>query len=253
MKEAIIAGILSGFISSLVLAWLSRQIFWKSQKRNEIRMNAFIDTLTALSLFETDSMDMGLQSDKKEYKGQLRVFEYRPEASIAMGRATGMVKAFFSMETFNKADKAFKTKISIENVPNIEFYENRTKAVVAMSNESGLNNASLFKAIAFSADREDRASAERGGIETRPEGLLLRSYAWRRQQGGSQKTLAILQHLINFATIVTCGNISLFYATCNSRKGTRNIVVWLESNCCKTHGITKKTVAEVVGKKLKSK
>ena len=159
MKEAIIAGILSGLISPLVLAWLSHQIIWKSQKRNEIRMNAFTDTLTALSLFETDAMDMGLQSDKKEYKGQLRVLEYRPQTSIAIGRATGMVKAFFSIETFNKVDKAFKTKISIENVPNIEFYENRTKAVVAMSNELGLNNASLFKAITgvFSGSRGPRA------------------------------------------------------------------------------------------------
>jgi len=155
MKDAIIAGILSGLISPLVLAWLSHQIIWRSQKRNEIRINAFTDTITALSMFETDAMDMELQSIKREYKGQSRVLEYQPETSVAMGRAKGMVKAFYSTETYNIVDKAFNTKISIENVPNIEFYENRTAAVVAMSNELGLNNEGFFKAITsvFSGSR----------------------------------------------------------------------------------------------------
>ena len=145
MKDAIIAGIISGLISPLILAWLSHKIIWKSQKRNEIRMNAFSDALTALSLIETDAME--LQSNKKEYKGMSRVTEFRPETSLAMGKALGMVKAFYSNDTFLKVAKAFKTKISIENVPNIEFYENRIDAVLAMSNELGINNSGFSKAI----------------------------------------------------------------------------------------------------------
>ena len=138
MRDALVAGVVSGLISPLILAWLSHKIIWKSQKRNEIRMNTFYDTLTALSLLETDAMDMQLQSDKKEYKGSIRNTELRPETSLAMGRAIGMVRAFYSNDTFLKVDKAFRTKISIENAPNGEFYENRTEAVLAMSNELGI-------------------------------------------------------------------------------------------------------------------
>lgn len=147
MRDAIIAGVISGLISPLILAWLSHQIIWKSQKRNDIRMNAFSDTLTALSLLETDAMDMELQSNKKEYRGVRRVTEYRPETILAMGRAIGMVKAFYSNDTFLKVDKAFKTKISIENVPNVEFDECRSLAVSAMAIELGINNTSVCKAI----------------------------------------------------------------------------------------------------------
>lgn len=144
MREAIIAGIISGLLSPLILAWLSHQMIWKAQRRNEIRMQAFTDTLTALSLLETDAMDIDLQSNKKDYKGFMRNLEYRPETSIAMGRAIGMVEAFFSKETFHKVDRAFKTKISIENIPNIKFYENRTEAVVAMSDELGITSSTFF-------------------------------------------------------------------------------------------------------------
>lgn len=126
-------------MSPLILAWLRHKIIWKSQKREEIKMNAFIDTLTALSSLETDALDVELQSNKKAYNGLSRIVEFRPETIIIKERARGMVRAFFSQETFEKVDKAMRTQVSIENVPNIDFEENRTLAISALAEELGVN------------------------------------------------------------------------------------------------------------------
>jgi hypothetical protein len=89
----------------------------EAQKRNEIKMNAFIDTLAALSSLETDALDAELQSNKKSYKGLTRIVEFRSETIVVKERARGMVRAFFSKETFEKVDKAMREKVSIGNVP----------------------------------------------------------------------------------------------------------------------------------------
>jgi hypothetical protein len=72
----------------------------------------------------------------------------------------------------------------------------------------------------------------------------------KRPHGGSRRTVATWEHIINDATIVTCENIARCCAACNSSKGTKDLVDWLHSNYCKTHGITDDTVAEVVKEAL---
>lgn len=140
MRDAIIAGILSGLLSPLVLSWLQHKIIWKSQKRAEIKMKVFEDALTALGSLETDALDAGLQSSKKEYKGLTRIVEFRPETIVLKERARGMVRAFFSQDTFNKVDEAMRAPLSIENAPNSEFEEYRTLAIAAMATELGVKN-----------------------------------------------------------------------------------------------------------------
>ncbi len=73
----------------------------------------------------------------------------------------------------------------------------------------------------------------------------------KKPQGGSRRTVATWEHIINDATIITRENIARCCAACNSSKGTRDIVDWLQSNYCKTHGITENTVAQVVKEALK--
>ena len=147
MKDAIIAGMISGLMSPLILSWLKHKIIWKAQKRNEIKMAAFTDTLTALSSLETDALDAELQSNKKEYKGSVRVVELRPETIILMEKSRGMVRAFYSETTFTKVDKALREKVSLENIPNVEFDESRTAAIIAMAEELGINKSSSWEAI----------------------------------------------------------------------------------------------------------
>ena len=71
-------------------------------------------------------------------------------------------------------------------------------------------------------------------------------------QGGSRRTVATWEHIINNASIVTRENIARCCASCNSSKGTKNLVGWLQSTYCKAHAITEDTVAEVVKKALKA-
>lgn len=60
------------------------------------------------------------------------------------------------------------------------------------------------------------------------------------------------EHIVNDARIVTKENIALCCRACNSSKGIKPLVVWLESAYCKRRRINRKTVAEVVRKALRN-
>ena len=98
MKEAIIAGLISGLISPIILSWFQHRLIWKTQKRLEIKFNIFTDAVTALSALETDSTNPKLQKNKSEYKGMTRVVELRPETEELIEKSRGMVKAFYAEE-----------------------------------------------------------------------------------------------------------------------------------------------------------
>jgi hypothetical protein len=147
MKDAIIAGIISGLISPFIVSWLQHRIIWRSQKRYEIKLKIFTDAVTALSSYETDALDPQLQANKQEYKGATRRVEIRPETSELIERARGMVKAFFSDEAYHALDRTLRKKLSIENIPNIEFEENRTAAIVLLAKELGIDTHSFWKYI----------------------------------------------------------------------------------------------------------
>ena len=136
--EAIVAGVVAGILSPLVLAWLRHKYIWQSEKRLEQKYKIFIDAVRALALFSTDALDPKLQSEKASYKYVSRVTECRPETFEAMETSLGMVKAFFGEATFSALDKAFKQKLSVENVPNTEFENARVEAILAMACELGI-------------------------------------------------------------------------------------------------------------------
>ncbi len=71
-------------------------------------------------------------------------------------------------------------------------------------------------------------------------------------QGGSRRTVATWEHIINDASIVTRENIARCCAACNSSKGIKHLADWIQSSYCKKHGINKDTVAEVVRNALES-
>jgi hypothetical protein len=70
--------------------------------------------------------------------------------------------------------------------------------------------------------------------------------------GGSRKSVATWEHIINDAKIVTRENIARCCASCNSSKGTKKLRLWIESGYCKRRGISRGTVAEIVKKALSS-
>jgi len=138
LTEIIAGGFISGIISPILVSWLQQRVIWKSQKRFEIKLKTFTDTVCALSSYETDALNFQLQVEKPEYKGVRKQVEFRPETSELIERARGMVKAFFSAEAYHKLDRTLKTKISIENVPNIEFEEGRTATIEQLAKELGI-------------------------------------------------------------------------------------------------------------------
>ena len=70
--------------------------------------------------------------------------------------------------------------------------------------------------------------------------------------GGSRRTVATWEHIINNASIVTRENIARCCVACNYSKGTKKLSDWIQSSYCKKHGINKDTVAEVVKKALRA-
>lgn len=74
----------------------------------------------------------------------------------------------------------------------------------------------------------------------------------RMPSGGSRRTVATWEHIINDASIVTRENIALCCAACNSSKGTKNLADWMQSDYCKNHGITKETVADIIRQAMRA-
>ena len=70
--------------------------------------------------------------------------------------------------------------------------------------------------------------------------------------GGSRRAAATWEHIINDASIVTRENIARCCAACNSSKGTKDLVDWLQSAYCRTHGIAEDTVADVAKRALQA-
>lgn len=70
-------------------------------------------------------------------------------------------------------------------------------------------------------------------------------------QGGSRKTVATWEHIINDASIITRENIARCCSACNSSKGTKDLADWMHSDYCKRHGITEETVADIIRQALR--
>ena len=77
--EAIVAGLVSGILSPLILLWLQHHWIWRTQKRLDVKYAIFQDAVRALSLWSRDAMDPGLQANKSSHKGIVRLTEMRPE------------------------------------------------------------------------------------------------------------------------------------------------------------------------------
>jgi hypothetical protein len=68
----------------------------------------------------------------------------------------------------------------------------------------------------------------------------------------SRKVRATWEHIINDARIITRENIALCCAACNSSKGTKSLVSWINSEYCKIKGINEEKVSDVVRAALRA-
>ncbi len=62
----------------------------------------------------------------------------------------------------------------------------------------------------------------------------------------SRKTKPSWEHIVNDIRISTIDNIALCCVSCNASKGAKLLEDWLNGKYCKTKGISKETVAQIV-------
>ena len=62
----------------------------------------------------------------------------------------------------------------------------------------------------------------------------------------SRKTKPTWEHIVNDIRITSKDNIALCCTSCNASKGAKLLEDWLQSMYCKSKGISKVTVAQVV-------
>lgn len=55
----------------------------------------------------------------------------------------------------------------------------------------------------------------------------------------SRNTLPTWEHIVNDARIICKKNIARCCFSCNASKGAKDLKLWLDSDYCKKHGITK--------------
>lgn len=125
--EAIIAGILSGVISPLILSWLQQRVIWKNQKRLEIKFTIFQDAVRALSLWATDALDPKLQSEKVAYMGITRVTDARLETWELIEKSRGLVRAFFLQKPFLPSTKCLERIFHFKQFQTKNLKENARK------------------------------------------------------------------------------------------------------------------------------
>jgi len=133
---ALIAGLFAAIVAPLVTAGLAKRN-WRAQKLSELKYDTFRGATAALAAWLTDALDVGLQTGKAEWKGMARQVEMRPETSQALEQYRGLVAAFFSADVSHKYDEVCRAKISLDNVPNMEFEEKRIAFIGAASAELG--------------------------------------------------------------------------------------------------------------------
>jgi len=65
-------------------------------------------------------------------------------------------------------------------------------------------------------------------------------------RGNPRKHAATWEHIINDSRIVTRENIALCCSSCNSSKGQKLLIHWLQSSYCVVRGIDENSVADIV-------
>jgi len=135
VSVAIPAGIVSGIISPFIVSWLKHTFIWKRQRNIEFRNSIFRDAVRALSMLETDALDVALQLDKASFKGKTRSVEARPQTFELCMTVGSLIECFFTNDAFKAWEKAYKSPISIENAPDIEFMSNRSDVLKKLAQE----------------------------------------------------------------------------------------------------------------------
>jgi len=104
---------MSGFWTLLTI--VAGFLVWLAQRRLEMKMAIFSDAVKALSFFEVDVGDRELQKQHYNMGGKKRLYPFLRDETLALtGRCTGLVNAFFSLESSLPFNNAINT-VSLKN------------------------------------------------------------------------------------------------------------------------------------------
>lgn len=123
-----ISGVISAILAPLITARLHMKN-WQRQKRQELHYHVFREAVEALARLSSDALDVSLQAEGKVYEGVQPLISLRLSTAESLETSRGMVSAFFQQATAESYERAQHTKISIENVPNLECEEARVNTI----------------------------------------------------------------------------------------------------------------------------
>ncbi len=135
---AVIAGMSGGIVGPFVTDRLQRSR-WKAQKAFDLKYDAFQGAIDAVAAWEADALDIALQKQKPVYKDSTPVVAKRETTVQALAHHECLIDALFSDSVSQKYRKLMRSHISFENVPNIDFEDNRKAFVAACALELGLS------------------------------------------------------------------------------------------------------------------
>lgn len=128
---------ITAIVFPLLLQLLVYQYIWKPQKKIDIKKEAYDAAVLALSHYASDALDTTLQNQKSDSALRLKP-QLRDETKVLIEKSQLLVSSFFTEEASHLFEKAIGEEISIENVPNTEFWGSAGKAVRALKDEVGL-------------------------------------------------------------------------------------------------------------------
>ena len=132
-------GLVAAILSPLLLSFLQQRVIWRAQRQTEIKAKSFDDAMLALAMYETDALDVQLQENKPTGGGLQPVTNFRQETRNQMQKSLALIEAFFDQETFRAYNDALSSSLSLQTIPNVEYFQRRTKAIRLLADELGLS------------------------------------------------------------------------------------------------------------------
>lgn len=137
--STIASGLIAGTIAPIIVSYIGYKIVWKKQKLFELKHRIFSDAVIAISRYQAEANDPGVQSKIESCKGIHYETQILLETNILMYRSRLEVKTFYSEEAYKAYDKAIRTRTGL-NFGNFEEFENnRTEAMKIMAKELGIS------------------------------------------------------------------------------------------------------------------
>ncbi|MGD9671292.1 MAG: hypothetical protein AB7U75_19960 [Hyphomicrobiaceae bacterium] len=127
--------LLSGVVSGVVVAFFHHYFVWRKQRNVEARQSVFDAAVAALAMYEADTMNVKLQSDKPSAGSVTPETNLRDETKIAMSKALALVPVFFSKAASDAFKAAFSSRLGLKNIPNPDYYTAVERAKSLLANE----------------------------------------------------------------------------------------------------------------------